>query len=75
MSGDAYLLYLEQNERAKDLVPAEFAEKFARKLAANQQGAGDMRGICNRLQSYHERWGEKWPVWSDPDLPKLKGWQ
>ena len=36
---------------------------------------GQMEAICARLNDYYERHGERWPVYRDENLPRLKGWQ
>ncbi|MBW7885067.1 MAG: hypothetical protein H3C34_21010 [Caldilineaceae bacterium] len=72
--GDAFLLSLKDIAREEE-VPPVFTQKFAQKTAAHQLGIGDMPGICSRLRDYYAKWGEQWPVRSDPSLPKLQGWQ
>jgi len=72
--GDAYLLTLASKGNGSPLPPG-FAAKFDARRSAPQVGLGDMRGICHRLADYYRTFGERWPVHTDPLLPKLQGWQ
>lgn len=72
--GEAYLLTLASLGRGRSL-PAEFVERLEAKRAALQPALGDMQGICTRLKGYFAQYKEKWPIFSDPTLEPLKGWQ
>ena len=74
--GDAYLLVLASKAKETERpLPRNFAQQFENKRSAVQPGLGNMRGMCARLAGYFRRFGEKWPVSTDPSLPPLKGWQ